>query len=192
MEVTAPKIIEGDGTEWRTDSSEGFDIVSDAQFKFFREAQLDGKTMENPQVTEGSTHVTLTKGVLAALAEGEHTLAIVSGNGTATARFTVSAPEPEETETQETETQASDTDETEETQVPAANDNSSTGGSGSSRNSSGSSSGTSSQTRTNTSTNTANRSVATGDSTPIAMLMSMLAISGFAATLIMVRRRKKL
>ena len=72
--VTAPEIIEGDGTKWTTDSREGFDIVSDAPFKWFREAVLDGEKMEEPVVSEGSTHVTLSAELLGTLAAGEHTL----------------------------------------------------------------------------------------------------------------------
>ena len=165
--VTAPEIIEGDGTKWTTDSREGFDIVSDAPFKWFREAVLDGEKMEEPVVSEGSTHVTLSAELLGTLAEGEHTLSIVSGNGTATAVFTVAEPE-------------SKAEPQDEVKKDESKKNGSTSKSSSSASSGGSKSGTSSSK---------NKSGNTGDESNLLLWLLILALSGAALAGAVYRRR---
>jgi len=165
--VTAPEIIEGDGTKWTTDSREGFDIVSDAPFKWFREAVLDGGKMEEPVVSEGSTHVTLSAELLGTLAAGEHTLSIVSGNGTATAVFTVAEPE-------------SKAEPQDEVKKDESKKNGSTSKSSSSASSGGSKSGTSSSK---------NKSGNTGDESNLLLWLLILALSGAALAGAVYRRR---
>ena len=162
-----PEIIEGDGTKWTTDSREGFDIVSDAPFKWFREAVLDGEKMEEPVVSEGSAHVTLSAELLGTLAAGEHTLSIVSGNGTATAVFAVAEPE-------------SKAEPQDEVKKDESKKNGSTSKSSSSASSGGSKSGTSSSK---------NKSGNTGDESNLLLWLLILALSGAALAGAVYRRR---
>ena len=63
--------------------------------------ELDGKTLDekNYTVKEGSTVVTLKADYVATLSVGEHTIGIVSTNGTATTTFTVKAKTTVDTDT---------------------------------------------------------------------------------------------
>ena len=169
-----PEIIEGDGTKWTTDSREGFDIVSDAPFKWFREAVLDGEKMEEPVVSEGSTHVTLSAELLGTLAAGEHTLSIVSGNGTATAVFTVAEPESK-AEPQD------DVKKDESKKDGSSTKSSSSTTSGRSKSDKSSSSGSSSTSK--------NRSSRTGDESESLLWLLILALSGAALAGAVYRRR---
>ena len=89
----APVITAGADSTWKTDSTEGLSFTSDAQFAEFIKVTVDGKDVaaENYEVKAGSTVVTLKVDYLKTLAEGKHTLAIVSENGAAETSFTVEA-----------------------------------------------------------------------------------------------------
>ena len=88
-----PKIIEGMGQKVTEGEMKAVSFRSDAAFADFIRVELDGKTLDGKYYTlsEGSTVVTLMDDYVASLSVGEHTLGIVSTNGTAVATFTVSA-----------------------------------------------------------------------------------------------------
>ena len=68
-------------------------FVSDADFAKFIKIQVDGKAVDSKYYTveSGSTKTTLKKEFIDTLSVGEHTLSIVSTDGTATTTFTVKA-----------------------------------------------------------------------------------------------------
>ena len=86
-----PSIIEGSGQKWNTKSSENARFRSNAEFDEFRKVLIDGNEIadSNYTVSEGSTVVELKADYLKTLSAGEHTLSIVSKNGTANTTFTV-------------------------------------------------------------------------------------------------------
>lgn len=88
-----PKIIEGMGQKVTEGEMKAVSFRSDAAFADFIRVELDGKTLDGKYYTlsEGSTVVTLMDDYVASLSVGEHTLGIVSTNGTAVTTFTVSA-----------------------------------------------------------------------------------------------------
>ena len=88
-----PEIIEGTGQSVTEGEKKELTFRSNAAFSDFIRAQLDGKTLDekNYTVKEGSTVVTLKADYVATLSAGEHTIGIVSTNGTATTTFTVNA-----------------------------------------------------------------------------------------------------
>ena len=96
---------------------------SNAAFSDFIGVEVDGRPLDekNYTATEGSTVVALKEEYAAALPAGEHTIGIVSANGTASTAFTVTAKQTEtetETETETgtgTETEASETEKQTET-----------------------------------------------------------------------------
>ena len=89
----SPEIIEGKGQSITAGEKKELTFKSNAAFSDFIRVELDGKTIDekNYTVKEGSTVVTLKADYVAALSAGEHTIGIVSTNGTATTTFTVNA-----------------------------------------------------------------------------------------------------
>ena len=89
----SPEIIEGKGQSITAGDKKELTFKSNAAFSDFIRVELDGKTLDekNYTVKEGSTVVTLKADYVAALSAGEHTIGIVSTNGTATTTFTVNA-----------------------------------------------------------------------------------------------------
>ena len=96
---TAPKIIAGDGATVTKGEKKALYFTSDAAFEDFLRVEVDGKTVNESSYTvkSGSTVVTLNTDYVATLAVGEHTLSIISQNGTATARFAVNKKTEETT-----------------------------------------------------------------------------------------------
>ena len=89
-----PVITAGDGAEWQQGSQTGMSFTSDAAADDFVKVLVDGSEIsaENYEKGEGDTIViTLKPEYLATLTAGEHTVAIVSDNGTAEAGFTILA-----------------------------------------------------------------------------------------------------
>ena len=97
FEVGTYKIIEGN--DKKIDLSQAGDALftSNAAFSKFKEVQVDGKAIDakNYTVKEGSTKVTLTNAYLKTLADGEHTLTIVSTDGQASTKFTITSDAPD-------------------------------------------------------------------------------------------------
>ena len=89
----SPEIIEGKGQSITAGEKKELTFKSNAAFSDFVRVELDGKTLDekNYTVKEGSTVVTLKADYVATLSVGEHTIGIVSTNGTATTTFTVNA-----------------------------------------------------------------------------------------------------
>ena len=89
-----PVITAGDGEEWQQGSQTGVSFTSDAAADDFVKVLVDGSEIsaENYEKGEGDTIViTLKPEYLATLTAGEHTVAIVSDNGTAEAGFAILA-----------------------------------------------------------------------------------------------------
>ena len=89
----SPEIIEGKGQSITAGEKKELTFKSNAAFSDFIRVELDGKTLDekNYTVKEGSTVVILKADYVATLSAGEHTIGIVSTNGTATTTFTVNA-----------------------------------------------------------------------------------------------------
>ena len=89
----SPEIIEGKGQSITAGEKKELIFKSNAAFSDFIRVELDGKTLDEKYntVKEGSTVVTLKADYVATLSVGEHTIGIVSTNGTATTTFTVKA-----------------------------------------------------------------------------------------------------
>ena len=88
-----PEIIEGKGQSITVGEKKELTFRSNAAYSDFLRVQFDGKTLDEKYYTvkEGSTVVTLKADYVATLSVGEHTIGIVSTNGTATTTFTVKA-----------------------------------------------------------------------------------------------------
>ena len=88
-----PEIIKGKGQSIVAGENKELSFTSNAALSDFLRVELDGKTLDekNYTVKEGSTIVTLKADYVATLSVGEHTIGIVSTNGTATTTFTVKA-----------------------------------------------------------------------------------------------------
>ena len=88
-----PEIIKGKGQSIVAGENKEVSFTSNAAFSDFLRVELDGKTLDEKYYTvkEGSTIVTLKADYVATLSVGEHTIGIVSTNGTATTTFTVKA-----------------------------------------------------------------------------------------------------
>ena len=88
-----PEIIKGKGQSIVAGENKEVSFTSNAAFSVFLRVELDGKTLDEKYYTvkEGSTIVTLKADYVATLSVGEHTIGIVSTNGTATTTFTVKA-----------------------------------------------------------------------------------------------------
>ena len=93
IDKLSPEIIEGKGQSITAGEKKELTFKSNAAFSDFIRVELDGKTLDEKYYTvkEGSTVVTLKADYVAALSAGEHTIGIVSTNGTATTTFTVNA-----------------------------------------------------------------------------------------------------
>ena len=98
-----PLIIKGDNAKLTHGMKQALSFTSDAEFTDFIRVDLDGATLDAKYYTveSGSTIVTLNADYVATLAIGEHTLDIVSQNGTATAKFTVNKKAAEEADTKD-------------------------------------------------------------------------------------------
>ena len=99
-----PQIIEGAGQVWHADKAADALFRSSAEFEEFLKVLVDGTELQPAHYTvyAGSTVVELKSAYLETLAAGEHTLSIVSQNGTATTTFTVernTVPDPTPTPT---------------------------------------------------------------------------------------------
>ncbi len=88
-----PEIIKGKGQSIVAGENKELSFTSNAAFSDFIRVELDGKHLDEKYYTvkEGSTIVTLKADYVATLSVGEHTIGIVSTNGTATTTFTVKA-----------------------------------------------------------------------------------------------------
>ena len=86
-----PEIIEGMGQTVTEGEKKALSFTSNAAHSDFIRVEIDGKTLnaENYTVKKGSTVVTLKADYVATLSAGEHTIGIVSENGTAAAIFTI-------------------------------------------------------------------------------------------------------
>ena len=93
LEKLPPQILAGMGQIVTEGETKAVSFRSNAAFADFIRVELDGKTLDGKYytVSEGSTVVTLMADFAATLAVGEHTIGIVSENGTATTTFTVNA-----------------------------------------------------------------------------------------------------
>ncbi len=91
-------IIKGANSTWVKGTEEGLLIASDAPFKLFDKVKVDGEAVaaENYSAQSGSTEITFKPEYLDSLAVGEHTVEIVSTNGSASTKLTVEEPEPVE------------------------------------------------------------------------------------------------
>ena len=97
----SPEIIKGKGQSIVAGENKELSFTSNAAFSDFIRVELDGKTLDEKYYTvkEGSTIVTLKADYVATLSVGEHTIGIVSTNGTATNTFTVKAKTTVDTDT---------------------------------------------------------------------------------------------
>ena len=88
-----PEIIEGKGQSITVGEKKELTFRSNAAYSDFLRVQFDGKTLDEKYYTvkEGSTVITLKADYVATLSAGEHTIGIVSTNGTATTTFIVNA-----------------------------------------------------------------------------------------------------
>ena len=107
-----PVIINGDNAEVTDGEKQSLSFTSDAEFADFIRVEVDGNKLDesNYTVKAGSTIVTLNADYVATLSVGEHTLGIVSQNGTATAKFTVNKKAEEPTLTPDDKTAQTDAD----------------------------------------------------------------------------------
>lgn len=85
-----PVLTHGDGAVYKQDGST-LTFVSDDEFINFLRVLVDGAELspDNYTVESGSIRVTLNESYLGGLDAGDHTIAIVSTNGTASGTFTV-------------------------------------------------------------------------------------------------------
>ena len=88
------EMLEGDGSVVNTNAFTPLTFRSSAPYDTFQAVKVDGEVVDssNYTVSEGSTIVTFNAEYTKALAVGEHTVEIVSGDGSATANFTIEAP----------------------------------------------------------------------------------------------------
>lgn len=89
----SPQMIEGIGQSITVGEEKDLVFRSNAAFSDFVRVELDGKILDEKYYTvkEGSTIVTLKADYVSTLSSGEHTIGIVSENGTATIAFNVEA-----------------------------------------------------------------------------------------------------
>ena len=94
------EIIDGKGQSVEAGEKTDLTFRSNAAFGDFIRVEVDGKTIDakNYTVKEGSTIVTLKADYVATLSSGEHTIGIVSANGTAAVAFTVNAKKADNNE----------------------------------------------------------------------------------------------
>lgn len=85
------RIIEGDGSVWTKESTEGLTFVANGAYSKFTGVEIDGTVLdtEDYTVSGGSTVLTLKPAYLDMLAAGEHTITILYADGDAAGTFTV-------------------------------------------------------------------------------------------------------
>lgn len=88
-----PEIIEGSDASWTKGSTSDLKVTSNANFNDFLRVEIDGSEISNTDYTavSGSTIVTLKAAYLETLAAAQHTLGVVSVNGTAETEFEIVA-----------------------------------------------------------------------------------------------------
>ena len=86
-----PSVISGAGAAYQKGSASGLTFKTDDATDNLLRVQVDGKVVspENYTVSGDPLAITLRPGFLDTLSAGEHTIEIVTTNGTATARFSV-------------------------------------------------------------------------------------------------------
>ena len=96
-----PTITTGTDLVFKKDSGKSLVFVSDADFIEFIRVEIDGEILDESDYTaeSGSTVITVNSDCLNKLSCGEHTISIVSKNGTASAEFTVEEKDETDTET---------------------------------------------------------------------------------------------
>ena len=96
-----PTITTGTDLVFKKDSGKSLVFVSDADFSEFIRVEIDGEILDESDYTaeSGSTVITVNSDCLNKLSCGEHTISIVSKNGTASAEFTVEEKDETDTET---------------------------------------------------------------------------------------------
>lgn len=96
----AYSIISGAGSEWTKGSMDGLVFSSDAPFEKFDSVKIDGAVIGTADYTAGagSTRITVSPVFLETLDIGEHSVDIVSADGTASASFAVTAAQPADPE----------------------------------------------------------------------------------------------
>lgn len=112
-----PQITEGADVKWENKDGAGdLTFRSDASIDDFIMVTIDGEELsrDNYTLTEGSTVVTIKASYLSTLESGEHTIGIVSTNGTATAKFAIEAATPGTNEPPKTEDDKTPPPETED------------------------------------------------------------------------------
>lgn len=84
-------MLDGAGQTVNTNAYSPLSFRSEAPINTFQEVKVDGETVDdsNYTVTEGSTIVTFNADYSRALSSGDHTVEIISDNGSATASFDV-------------------------------------------------------------------------------------------------------
>ncbi len=89
------RIIEGNGSRWMKDSTEGLRIVADGSFAYFAGVWIDGSQLaaDRYNASSGSTVILLKAGYLQTLQEGAHDIRIAYQDGTAEGQFFV-VPKP--------------------------------------------------------------------------------------------------
>jgi hypothetical protein len=92
-----PELIEGDKSVYK---EEAMAFRSNDEFINFKSVEVDGETVspENYTAVSGSILITFTNEYLATLEEGEHTISILSTNGSADGTFTIPESDGEEEE----------------------------------------------------------------------------------------------
>ena len=86
-----PKILEGENQTWTKGSGKKLRFKSSSEFINFLKLLIDSREVSNAYYTtkSGSTIVEVDSSFLETLAAGEHTVSIVSTDGTASTKFTV-------------------------------------------------------------------------------------------------------
>ena len=85
------RITEGDGSVWRAGKTGGLRFVADGDILYFRELQIDGKTVPESsyRLSSGSTVAELPASFLNTLGPGKHSIRFVYSDGSASGSFTV-------------------------------------------------------------------------------------------------------
>ena len=91
--IVPPSVVSGDGAAYTKGGAAGMTFTTDDVKGNLSRVLVDGKVVspENYTVSGDPLSVTLHPGFLDTLSAGEHTIEIVTTNGTATARFTIKA-----------------------------------------------------------------------------------------------------
>ena len=93
IDKLAPRITEGQASEWKQDGIKALAFRSNAAFSDFIRVLVNGKVIDAKyyDIKEGSIIVTLKADYLATLPAGTHTIGIQSTTGIASAEFAVAA-----------------------------------------------------------------------------------------------------